>query len=215
MVAWLLQGRRPASPIRAFDPARDFGRLADLIEVAFEPELNVTGSRIAAEMRQMALWGPALLLAQPLLPMFTGFVWIDGEVLVGNASLSRDSRPGTWLLSNVAVLPEYQGRGIGGSLVDAGLDAARRHGARRVLLQVRQENNSAKRLYRRRGFETFDTLHELEISHRHLATPVQQLDALVRGVRPSDSQHLYDIVVASTPRPSLLRRPVSRRSLNR
>ena len=215
MVAWLIERQGPASPIRAFNPGRHLSQLADLVEIAFASELNATGSQIAAEMRQMALWGPALRLAQPLLPLLAGFVWIEGGELVGNASLSRDSQQGTWLLSNVAVLPEYHGRGIAGQLVDAALDAIRSRGGRRVLLQVRTGNVSAERLYSRRGFVKYDTLYELEVTYRRWTPPLQPVEALVRAVRPSDSSRLYDIAVASTPRATLLRRPVSRRGLDR
>ncbi|HIC96414.1 TPA: GNAT family N-acetyltransferase [Candidatus Bipolaricaulota bacterium] len=53
---------------------------------------------------------------------------------------------------NLAVDPPYRHRGLGGQLLQAGLDCLRRLGARRVELEVRTRNEEAIRLYRRFGF---------------------------------------------------------------
>lgn len=53
---------------------------------------------------------------------------VDGSV-VGHIAFSRarigDAAPGWYLLGPVAVLPDFQGQGIGRSLVEAGLSALR------------------------------------------------------------------------------------------
>jgi [ribosomal protein S18]-alanine N-acetyltransferase len=56
-------------------------------------------------------------------------------------------------LYRVVVHPDSRGQGIGASLVRAGLDWAAAVGARRMLLEVRPDNDSAVGLYRRLGFE--------------------------------------------------------------
>lgn len=57
---------------------------------------------------------------------------LDGSV-VGHIAFSKarigGESPGWYLLGPVAVLPEFQGRGIGRALVEAGLDALRSRGA--------------------------------------------------------------------------------------
>lgn len=50
------------------------------------------------------------------------------------------------------VVPERWGAGLGGELLDAGLDAARRRAYARAQLWVVQDNERATRLYARRGF---------------------------------------------------------------
>jgi [ribosomal protein S18]-alanine N-acetyltransferase len=55
-------------------------------------------------------------------------------------------------VANVAVAPEWRGRGGGGLLLDALLDRAREVGVSQVFLEVRASNRSADRLYRSRGF---------------------------------------------------------------
>lgn len=62
---------------------------------------------------------------------------IDGRV-VGHVAFSAasigDTSDGWFLLGPLAVLPQYQDRGIGSALVDAGLDTLRSAGARGCVL---------------------------------------------------------------------------------
>jgi ribosomal-protein-alanine N-acetyltransferase len=55
------------------------------------------------------------------------------------------------------VAPEARGRGIGGSLVRAGMDWAKAVGARRMLLEVRPDNVPAVRTYEKLGFTALNT----------------------------------------------------------
>ncbi len=55
-------------------------------------------------------------------------------------------------LLNIAVLPEAQGRGYGGRLLQALRERLAALGARRLLLEVRRGNSRAIALYRRHGF---------------------------------------------------------------
>lgn len=56
-------------------------------------------------------------------------------------------------LLRVIVHPEARGKGVGASLVRAGLDWASAVGGRRMLLEVRPDNAAAVSLYRNLGFE--------------------------------------------------------------
>lgn len=55
---------------------------------------------------------------------------------------------------NLAVIPEARRAGLGGVLLDAGLERLRDRGAQRVWLEVRESNAAAQALYARRGFTT-------------------------------------------------------------
>jgi putative acetyltransferase len=56
-------------------------------------------------------------------------VALKSGVAVGHVAFSRlRSPPGAWALAPVAVTPEWQRRGIGAALVEAGLQAARERG---------------------------------------------------------------------------------------
>lgn len=55
-------------------------------------------------------------------------------------------------LLNLTVAPEFQGQGHGRALLEAVVDAARAQPAARLLLEVRESNARARRLYASRGF---------------------------------------------------------------
>ena len=56
-------------------------------------------------------------------------------------------------LNNLAVRPEYRGRGFGAALLTHVLTEGARLGARQAALEVRRSNEAARRLYERFGFE--------------------------------------------------------------
>jgi len=54
---------------------------------------------------------------------------------------------------NLAVDPDYQGQGLGKTLLDFGTEFGRERGAICVLLEVRVSNSAALKLYRASGFQ--------------------------------------------------------------
>lgn len=56
-------------------------------------------------------------------------------------------------VQTIAVVPDYEGLGIGSTLLTNLIDEARRRNAADVLLEVRADNPRAQRLYLRFGFE--------------------------------------------------------------
>ncbi len=59
---------------------------------------------------------------------------------------------GSGEILNLAVAPEFRRRGIGGELLEVGLEAFQRRRAHEVFLEVRESNRSAQALYLARGF---------------------------------------------------------------
>lgn len=57
-------------------------------------------------------------------------------------------------LGDIAVDPEYRGRGIGRTLLDRSVQEARSRGARSLYLEVRESNDAARALYETAGFDT-------------------------------------------------------------
>jgi [ribosomal protein S18]-alanine N-acetyltransferase len=55
-------------------------------------------------------------------------------------------------IANLAVAPEARGRGIGGALLDAALSHAEQLRVTAMYLEVRDSNQTARRLYESRGF---------------------------------------------------------------
>ena len=78
-----------------------------------------------------------------------------------------DMVAGTWFLSLIYVLPERWGTGIGGRLLDAVIEEARRRGGHHICLWTHEnQNERAHRLYRSRSFApTGRTMHDGE-GHR-------------------------------------------------
>ena len=57
-------------------------------------------------------------------------------------------------VTNVAVLPDYRGRGIGEQLMRELMARAAARGAQRITLEVRARNTTAQNLYRKLGYVT-------------------------------------------------------------
>jgi len=79
-------------------------------------------------------------------------------------------------VQTLAVAPGAQGQGVGGLLLDALIDQARRRQATSVLLEVRADNAAAIRLYTGRGFE--------RIAIRRRYYQPGDIDAWVMRLRP-------------------------------
>jgi ribosomal protein S18 acetylase RimI-like enzyme len=189
---------RSATPIRPFRMARDLAGLADLVEVCFEADLERTGSQIVAEMRAMASWGVTLQMLTLFGPPYRGLVWEEEGRLVGNLTTMRE-RTGAWSLSNIAVLPEARGRGIGGALIDAAIERLRGMGVHSITLQVRQDNELAIGMYERRGLDA--------VAWPTLGRGVQGTTP-VRPAQRSDLAGVLEVLAEGRPESARLFEPV-------
>jgi ribosomal-protein-alanine N-acetyltransferase len=118
-------------------------RLMAIMGHAFDPAYGEAWSRRQVE--------DALLLGNchALLASASGVGAGEDEPAVG-FSLSRTGFEEEELLL-FGVLPEYRGRGVGRSILDTLVKAAKSRGATRLLLEMRR-GNPAERLYRTFGF---------------------------------------------------------------
>ena len=203
MVTTLLRGDRTQTGVRPFDPCRDLKPVADLIVAAFEDRLAPDGSMALAQMRLVARWGP--LLSWLYWPgvgrgaIAPGFVWIEHGRVVGNVSLRRAAQWGGFFIGNVAVHPEWQGRGIASGLMKTALETISAHGGRWVGLEVRADNYVAGRLYENFGFrEVGRTLHMLRPAGLPRPKNPPPHPSLRRG-RSDDSTALINLVHAVIP----------------
>lgn len=76
---------------------------------------------------------------------------VDGEPLAYTAYLPTD-RIDELKLQQLYVHPEWQGRGLGGRLMDRVEQVARECGRSRLMLTVNRHNHRAKGAYEKRGF---------------------------------------------------------------
>ena len=202
MITHLRAQRNADEGIRRFAMRRDLRQLANLIQLTFRSELDQTGSSIVAEMRRLANIGPLLWLldASPALsPFMGGYVWIANGQLAGNVTLSLESgRRDLWTISNVAVHPDFRGRGIARQLIEAAIQETRHKGAQLVVLEVQTDNLQAQRLYRELGFQVYDTVAELCLPAHKWAEQTEPASLALRKRRPDDWRGLYNLLKAVT-----------------
>jgi len=210
MTAVTAAGETELDGIRPVRLPHDLMQLADLLETAFGDELRMTGSYMVQDMRQAARLGTLLWLTGG--SRLGGFVYTEGGLLVGNVTLTQDTRDAySWFICNVAVLPEFRGRGIAGRLMDHALAYIRRMRGRWVRLQVRPDNLEAYGMYKRRGFHTYDTTSELRRdapqtnTNRFERQPLSD-NRVLRPIRPRDSRALWYLVIETSPQLLLTRR---------
>ena len=125
------------------------------LDVAIEPMSSDDVAEVVAIERRAfdTPWSTGQFLHELKIPFSRSCVARrggDGSRIVGYACW--------WLIGdeievqNVAVVPEERRGGIGRSLIEAVLDDARRSGACRISLEVRNTNDAARRLYESFGF---------------------------------------------------------------
>jgi len=144
--------------LRRLDMRRDLARVADLVELCFYDTLDPEGKQYLKDMRRAAHnatllgWASSMIDEASMPP--SGYVWEEHERLVGNLSLIPINLQGKrgYMIANVAIHPEYRGRGIARELTEAALDYAHSHNAASAWLQVREDNASAIHIYESNGF---------------------------------------------------------------
>jgi len=144
--------------LRPFNPVRDMGPVAELIEVAFGVDLGPEGREAVRGMRAAAYMGPLLWVLGDLV---SGYVWVEEKQVVGNVTLSRSR--GGYLVSNLAVHPDYRRRGIARRLMEAVIGRVEKSRAPWVALEVRRDNRAAKGLYEKLGFVRVDAWTEMRL----------------------------------------------------
>ncbi|NJE00920.1 N-acetyltransferase [Thermococcus sp. JdF3] len=84
---------------------------------------------------------------------------------ISAASGSGKLEEGDYYISNVAVYPEFRGKGIGKALMLKAEELAEQSGARRVALDVEKDNENAIRIYKRLGYSV-EREHSIELGGR-------------------------------------------------
>lgn len=213
---------RPSSSegkLRPMNPARDLRTIAALIQEAFANELDERARTALRELYWMGrLWPFVWWWAQAdpsFQDAFNGVVWEEpvpgskkGQI-VGNVSLNR--APGSrerWILCNVVVRPDFQGRGIGRKLTQAAIKEARALGAAGILLQVRENNAPAFHLYRDLGFRPVGGETEMILPE---IPPVAILAAPgyeIRRWQPGDGDAIFTLATVAVPEADQWLKPI-------
>jgi ribosomal protein S18 acetylase RimI-like enzyme len=164
------------------------------MEDAFAGSLTRQSREALRELKITSYFGPFVwLLDRTSLQFhetFRGFVWVEDGRVVGNINVGRIAPYSLrWLISNVAVRSDYQGRGIAHHLVQASIDLAKEHGGEWAVLQVHTDNVPACRLYQDLGFEQIAAMTELRLERVTpvALTPVEDPSARLRRAQTSAS----------------------------
>lgn len=195
--------------LRPVDLRRDLAPLADLIELVFASSMDENGRAAIREMRYLSRMGVGLNLLGRLnemaLGISLGYVWIEQGRLVGNVSIYPANWPSgagsAWIIANVGVHPEFQGRGIARRLMEASLNLIRNRRGQYAILQVDYDNDRAIHLYDRLGFireRPWTTWWRGSLTS---APPWQQpADLHITRRRPAEWRAEYELAARSRPR---------------
>ena len=98
-------------------------------------------------------WTPEMFAAELAQPASRRLYLVaeEGNTLIGDAGMMFTGGPQADVV-NLAVAPSRWSRGTGTALLTALVDEAARRGCTEVLLEVREDNARARRLYLRQGF---------------------------------------------------------------
>ena len=200
---------KPRSNFRGilpFDPARDLGAVARLLEESFREDSAIAFSRVPL-MRELGIFMWTLNYIPTFPESISGFVWAEDGRIVGNLTLTRDEGwSDRYFISNVAVKREYRRKGIARHLVRAALDELRSHSARWALLNVRPTNLGAIQLYKEFGFQEIEMRGEWSLTSTQtpwspsLSSGGRRGDeGDLRPLRWSDHRAVVELVRVSTP----------------
>ncbi|MFW5941457.1 MAG: N-acetyltransferase family protein [Chloroflexota bacterium] len=142
---------------RPINLRKDIPQVLALLNAAFGPSLDAEGRHMLDRMSLAQQPWLVLQLRKMVDGMVPGFVWEESGKVVGNVSVLTSSVKGRYLVANVAVHPDYRRRGIARMLMEEVIDLVESRGGRQILLQVKDDNLAAIRLYE--GLEFVDVGH--------------------------------------------------------
>ena len=136
--------------MRPINILRDLPKIADLVEICFQKNMDGEGRRYIQQMRDASHDRSYLQRVNSSLPL-AGYIWEDGHEIVGNISVVP-FRKGNFLLANIAVHPDYRRHGIAHQLTQHAMKQVRGRGAQSIWLHVEDDNDVAIHLYESLGF---------------------------------------------------------------
>jgi len=198
---------QPFFGLRPMNPLKDLRGVANLIEESFANTLDGPGRSAIEEMRWLNRLKPFLwwtfYFSFERNDFLSGFVWEEDGQIVGNVTINpMEFGSRRWVISNLAVSQAYRKRGIATSLINASMEMVKQYNGSAILLQVRADNDSAKRLYHALEFKDISGVTNLKSKQ----VPKMETFSLPSGLalrehsfNSKDVFQVYQLAKAATP----------------
>ena len=161
--------------ISGFDP----DHVADMVNRAF----GRTGTLILGLLRLCGKEPGKFLVAEA-----------DGKI-VGTTFINNREKSGH--ISSVMVNPDYRRKGIATTLMTSALNYIRRRKKARAVLHVDSANDSAKSVYAKLGFKTFEHLAYFVREINSMHAPENASGVKIREFQKADLDQVYNLIEAS------------------
>jgi len=219
MVAHATSNSSVTPGLRPINSMRDLVGVTTLIERTFADDMDASRRSHMREMRWLGtLFGWLDWLLSPGQGLMPGYVWVEDGQIVGNVTVRKLSAFGRgWMIGNVAVAPEWRGRGIARQMMEASLELVRHRHGDWIALQVRTDNEIARNLYQTLGFVTTGEMVYFEcrtLGADRPAKPTPITGARLRPARAGDMDQLYTMAQAVVPDSARWAEPVYRSLFN-
>jgi ribosomal protein S18 acetylase RimI-like enzyme len=202
MVTHATSNSSAAAGLRPINSMRDLVGVTRLIEHAFTDDMDAGGRSHLREMRWLGtLFGWMDWFSAPGQGFMPGYVWVEDGQIVGNVTVRKLSLIGhSWMIGNVAVAPQWRGHGIARRLMEASIELVRHNHGEWIALQVRTDNDIARRLYQTLGF--VETGELVSFDCRAIDRAVRPMPGTAQQARParaSDMDLLYTLAQSLVP----------------
>lgn len=187
---------------------RDFEGIKQIFELAFTEEYQRREVDIVRRIQKIESIYPIVrllsLFPNPYQHVFTVHVAELDEQIAGMAQMSpRNDTQSRWHVDNIAVHPDFRGKGIAQQLLNDVFAYYSERGALRFTLEVDIENAPAIKLYEKLGFRRFSTLYYHKLSPKQLGK-YRDLDTVtvhpgLRERKPSDTEAVWELYQQSIP----------------
>ncbi|PIQ24462.1 hypothetical protein COW36_24745 [bacterium (Candidatus Blackallbacteria) CG17_big_fil_post_rev_8_21_14_2_50_48_46] len=188
---------------------RDFGGIKEIFELAFTEEYQQREVNIVQRIEKIESLYPFVkvlsLFPNPYQHVFTVHVLEEDGKIAAMAQVSpRNQNQTRWHIDNIAVHPDFRGRGLAQAILNGVFDYYLAFGALRFTLEVDTANAPAIKLYEKLGFRRYSTLTYSKLAPKRLGKFREPEDTLkvpegLRVRRPSDTETLWELYQDAIP----------------
>lgn len=187
---------------------RDFEGIKKIFELAFTDEYARREVDIVRRIEKIESLYPLVkllsLFPNPYQHVFTVHVAEEEGQIAGMAQMSpRNDIQTRWHIDNIAVHPDFRGRGLASQLLNDVFQYYNERGALRFTLEVDTHNAPAIKLYEKLGFRRYSTLYYYKLSPKKLGSFRTRKEVVMpvglRERKPSDAEAIWELYQQTIP----------------